>query len=362
MFENMTFELILEKMLEKVDDKFDKREGSIIYDALAPASVELTRAYIEMDTILNESFADTASREFLIRRASERGLSPYPATHAEIIAELTGDFTLKHGDRFNLDKLNYVYEGDTFKDNKNYYILKCESAGIIGNVDNGKLIPIENITGLEKAEVIDIFLYGEDEEDTEQFRQRYFDSINDLAFGGNIADYKQKVKAMDGVGGVRVYRADDWRGAGTVKIAITTAENTAPTEELINAVKEALDPTDYEGKGKGLAPIGHIVTVVGAERYNIDINVDIDINAGNNITYIENSVKEAINNYITDVNEIWEKTNSCIYISGIIAAVKAINGIIDVYNVTINNNKENLKINNDDIAVLNSININIREV
>lgn len=41
---------------------------------------------------------------------------------------------------------------------------------------------------------------GEDEEDTEVFRQRYMDSLNAQAFGGNRADYLEKVNAIPGRG------------------------------------------------------------------------------------------------------------------------------------------------------------------
>lgn len=40
MYENVTYEDILQRMLDRVPDSMDKREGSIIYDALAPAAVE----------------------------------------------------------------------------------------------------------------------------------------------------------------------------------------------------------------------------------------------------------------------------------------------------------------------------------
>ena len=70
MYEHITFDVILERMMDRVPNNIDKREGSIIYDALAPAAVELAQMYIELDVILNETFADTASREYLIRRAS----------------------------------------------------------------------------------------------------------------------------------------------------------------------------------------------------------------------------------------------------------------------------------------------------
>ena len=38
MYEDMTYEHILQGMLNRVPDDIDKREGSVIYDALAPAA------------------------------------------------------------------------------------------------------------------------------------------------------------------------------------------------------------------------------------------------------------------------------------------------------------------------------------
>lgn len=61
MFENKDFDSIMEEMLSQVSDKLDKREGSVIYDAIAPMAMELAQAYIDMDMIVNEVYADTAS-------------------------------------------------------------------------------------------------------------------------------------------------------------------------------------------------------------------------------------------------------------------------------------------------------------
>ena len=65
---DVTFNEILERMLSRVPNSFDKREGSIIYDALAPAALELQRVYIELNSILSDAYGDTASREYLILR------------------------------------------------------------------------------------------------------------------------------------------------------------------------------------------------------------------------------------------------------------------------------------------------------
>lgn len=90
-------------MLDKVSDTIDKREGSVIYDALAPAALELQLMYIELDVILNESFGDTASRKYLIKRAAERGLSPYNASKAILKGVFNIDIPI--GNRFRCLKL-----------------------------------------------------------------------------------------------------------------------------------------------------------------------------------------------------------------------------------------------------------------
>ena len=197
MYESQTFELILRRMLNRVPGDVDKREGSVIYDALAPAAAELAQAYIELDGILLETFADTASREFLIRRAAERGIRPEAATHAVLKGEFSMDVPI--GSRFSLDLLNYVV---TDKISSGVFRLRCETAGRVGNDQTGPLIPVDYIHGLTYARITELLIPGEDEEETELLRQRYFTSLDSKAFGGNIQDYKEKVNSIPGVGGV----------------------------------------------------------------------------------------------------------------------------------------------------------------
>ena len=61
MYEAQDFEEIATRMLSHVDDKFDKREGSVIYDAVAPTALELAFFYTCLDMVMDEVFADTAS-------------------------------------------------------------------------------------------------------------------------------------------------------------------------------------------------------------------------------------------------------------------------------------------------------------
>lgn len=82
MYEHISYEEILNRMMSRVSNKLDKREGAVIWDAHSPAALEIMALYIELERVINESFGDTASREFLIRRCAERGITPSPASKA----------------------------------------------------------------------------------------------------------------------------------------------------------------------------------------------------------------------------------------------------------------------------------------
>ena len=75
MFEHITYEELVQRMMNRAlesDNNLDSREGSLLFLAEAPAAVELQNMYIALDTVLNETFADTATRFYLIQRAKER--------------------------------------------------------------------------------------------------------------------------------------------------------------------------------------------------------------------------------------------------------------------------------------------------
>lgn len=79
MYEDQTYENILDRSLARVASDVDKREGSVIMNAIASVSAEHADVYIQLGNIVNNGYADTAVREFLILRCKERGIIPYEA-------------------------------------------------------------------------------------------------------------------------------------------------------------------------------------------------------------------------------------------------------------------------------------------
>lgn len=355
MYENQTFEVILARMLARVPDTMDKREGSIIYDALAPAAAELAQAYIEFDLMYKETFGDTSDGEYLTRRAAERGVNRLPASKAIRLGMFTGNsgaaFNPPIDSRFSGDELNYtVIE----KINDGQFKIECETAGKIGNEYIGVLLPIGYIPGLAVATLADILVPGEDEETDDSLRQRYFDSLNSQAYGGNTDDYKQKVNELPGVGGVKVYPV--WNGGGTVKLVIIDSDYNTPSFALIDDVQTAVDPESNQGEGLGLAPIGHVVTVVGVEEAEANIETNLTFQEGYTWPDVKPGIENVINEYFAEMRRTWaDAITLIIRISQIETRALNVTGILDIQNTKINGVQQNLVLDADQIPVLGEV-------
>lgn len=405
MFESYTQDALQDDMLERVDDKLDTREGSVIFDATAPAAFALAGFYINLDLLAGEVFADTASYYYLIKRAAERGLSPYMETAAILKMEVTPTSTpIALGDRFNLGDLNYIVTSLTDPDNGVYQV-ECETKGIIGNQQLGELLPIETaneLNDMESAELTEVLIPGEDMEDVEDFRERYFESFGAEAFGGNKKDYHDKISAMDGIGGCKVRRrwaggynpasmipsedVDTWFGqqssatvgaeayawltkvygaakaklltvGGTVEVVIINSEYKVPSSTLVNNVQTALDPTSTAGEGDGLAPIDHVVSVKGVDSLTVNVALTLEYKEGYSFAILEDSIKDAIDAYFLELAEAWETEDGLIVRgSRIEQKLLDIEGIVDVQETLLNGSTDNITLDGDTIPVRGTVN------
>ena len=148
MYEDQTYDIILERMMNRVSDKIDKRPSSPVYDLHSSTAIEFQILYIELEYLIKNSYGDTAAREFLILLAKDRGLSPEPATKAILQGEFTPTNIDVTGKRFNIGEINYVV---TEQITPGTYKVQCETEGVVGNQYLGDMIPMEYIDGLQTA-------------------------------------------------------------------------------------------------------------------------------------------------------------------------------------------------------------------
>lgn len=285
MFEENTFEMILNRMLDRVPDTMDKREGSIIYDALAPAALELQLLYIDLDTFLKEVFTDTADREYLIRRARERNVTPHDANSAVWKGRFApASLEIGMGTRFNADALNFVVQE---KLGEGMYKLACETPGSAGNDCLGQLIPVEYVNGLQRAELVELLEPGTDEEDTESLRKRYLTVLRKPSASGNIYDYYNWTMSCDGVGAAKIFPLAD--GPGTVKIVIANEEKSEAAPALCRQVKEYIEKQ---------RPIGATVTVTSAVVLPVNVMARVKLQNGRNLGEVQAAFSNALAEFL----------------------------------------------------------------
>ena len=78
MFEQHTYEALVKSALANVPNGIDKREGSMVFNGVAPSMAELAQLFIGLDFVFKATYLLTAPREYLIKRASDRNMAPSP--------------------------------------------------------------------------------------------------------------------------------------------------------------------------------------------------------------------------------------------------------------------------------------------
>lgn len=382
-FSDRNYEALMTETLGLINDIYDKRDGSMIYNAVAALMFEVAMLYTgALPFVFNETFIDTASRDGLIRRAKDISMEPWAATKAIHYAVFSG-VEVPKGTRFSCEDLNYfvipypdtgelIQEVDFEEEvdgviktvTRNAQLVQCETAGTISNNYTGTMVPIEYVEGLQKAELRHCLTPAEDEEDTEHFRARLIEARRSIAFGGNIADYRTKVLALEGVGQCKVYpvwnediqpaalipsaeaeeelnqiyegsgpypNAQAWveailpaaksgkltvGGAVRIVVAGVDAQHITIDEALRAKLQKEIDPV--AGEGYGIAPIGHVVSVVSATATPITVTLQMQFKTSNH--EVRAAVEEVIDQYFAALYTRWSNEDGLVIAPSILSA------------------------------------------
>ncbi|MCB8816139.1 baseplate J/gp47 family protein [Desulfosporosinus shakirovi] len=345
MYEAQTYELILKRMLERVDADLDKREGSIIYDALSPAAAELAQAYVELEINLKLFSAQTSSGDYLESRTADYGVTRKAATKVQRKALFFGkdDLPLEVavGSRFSIEQLNYR---TIEKISIGQYILECEVAGSIGNQNFGALLPIDYISGLVRAELSDILVPGADTETDYDLRQRYLQRVRQPATSGNTAQYRQWATEVPGVGDAKVFPL--WAGPGTVKLAIVDTEKQPASSILVNEVADYLET---------VRPIGAAVTVVSAAAKGINVSAAVILASG----YVIQAVTDAFSTALEVHLQEMAFTGAYVSYAKVGTLLLSTPGVIDYTSLTVNGSGANVALADEEIPVLGTVGLGV---
>lgn len=342
-FSKKTYANILAEQLSHVPDTLDRREGSIIQTALGPASWYIEGIYLDLETVWKNVYADTAGGEYLDMIGGLLGITRKPASYAA----KKGIFNVKVpiGSRFSaLTGSGYLtyrateYLGE--EDDGYTYKMQCEEAGEIGNGYTGQVIAVDYVTGLTSAQLTTLLISGTVEEEDEILRERFLIKARKPSTSGNKYDYYNWAMECPGVGAAKIFPLAD--GPGTVKVVIADENRSAASPSLIDKVKDHIEE---------LRPIGADITVVSAVEKAINIFARIKMENGLNLGDVQMLFHDALTEFL--------KTNafdvSYISLARIGNILLGVAGIEDFTRLSLNGIEENVKLNDEEIAVPGTI-------
>ncbi|WEV42945.1 baseplate J/gp47 family protein [Lactobacillus sp. ESL0684] len=372
-FEEHDVDYYLDEMLDAVPDDIDKREGSVIYDAIAPAALVMAQENLRMATIIKETYVKTADGEFLDYRAQERGTERYAATQTEVKAKITDSDgnsinNVQIGDQFaSIGETPIFYTVTQIYDDLTV-AMTADDPGTTPNGYLGQILPVTPNDELSWAEITEIIAPARDEETDDHLRARLLGSDDWIAYGGNVSDYLAMTNKISEVGATQVYPV--WNGAGTVKLVILNNNLMPANKELVKKVKNLVDPSDVEAQGYGIAPIDHQVTVVAPTALPVDIATNIQIDGQHGADVVKQQINDKLSEYFKNLRADWHvidpKTGRgyamTIYRSKILAQIMQIEGVVNATIPTLNGAAQDVQLvfNNDEsqLPILGKVTLN----
>lgn len=346
MYEDLTYESIMNAMFERISDKLDKREGSIIYDATAAVAYHLAAAYFRLENFPNLVMPDTSAGEYLGRIVKAYNLKRKDATNA--VREGVFDKELPAGSRFTTSgdaALVFTVKNLISNDEGIWkYEMECETPGKVGNEYIGSLLPVEYVKGLGNAELEGIVTAGTDEESDNSLRERLFAKVQRPSTSGNANDYYNWAMACAGIGAAKIFPLAD--GPGTVKVVVASDDRTAADDTLVTKVADYIEV---------MRPIGATVTVVSAREKTINVSAKVKLTSATSLGTAQNAFAELVDEYLQS-NAFNAEYISLARMGSLLMDVL---GVEDFSELQLNGGSANITLADEEIAVCGAVRLEV---
>lgn len=340
-------EEIHKRMIDGVDEEYDKTIGNFIWDITEAVAIEDMRLQEKAEDIESLMDIDNLEGDNLSRFVYQRtGINRKLATKSVTAVVISGaeSSVVTKGDLVGTDTLNFVVLEDAVIPISGSVTVQVQSEqfGIIGNVPANSINRFPaSISGLVDVYNPSAVTNGFEKETDDDLRQRYFDKLQRPGKAGNKYHYEQWAKEVVGVGGVRVIPR--WNGALTVKVVIIDSNQQIADEELRLKVFNHIEEE---------RPFGADVTVVSATGVPINISVTLTLLPD----YLEPNVILTIKKNITNYLKSLAFKSTFVSYARIGAEIIASEGVQDYQNLLVNLGTANIPISNEEVAIMGGIN------
>ena len=368
MFEDYTYERLLEDVLNNAPEDIDTRPGGIYYDAVSGILMKVAKLYTDLDLVAEMTTVATATGQALDVKASEYGITRLAATRAKYYVTFDGVMP-QIGERFYTDGKYFSLQEDTAA---GVYYLEAEIAGSGGNeiYKGTAAVPVNNIEGLTAATFGAIYESGNDEENDNNLRTRVQEKIAGPAENGNKQHYKTWCESIDGIGRARIFPL--WNGPNTVKAVLIDGTGKPCSTSKVAEVQNYIDPatkgytatidgkiyTVGDGLGEGVANLGAHFTATGAIPLAVTVTFSAELASGATKDAAEQEAAEAIEEYLKGlVLGTAEAADIVVRVSAIGAILSGLENILDYSNLKLNGAAKNITPGEDDVPVVGEVSI-----
>lgn len=336
---NKTYDEILQGMMDRVSDHIDKREGSVIYDALAPTAYFLAQQNFQLEHFPDLVFLDTAVGQYLDRVADAHNVVRKKATPAKREMVTSGAVAIES--RWAINDL--VYRVTSALEEGKLYEVECEIPGDIGNQFKGVMQPVSNVSGIT-TELTGIITAGTEQESDSELRERVYYVIQKPSTSGNRYDYYNWAMECDGVGAVKVFPLAN--GPGTVKVIVADANMSAADTGLIENVRSHIED---------LRPIGANVMVASVIERAVNISASIKLQEGMNLGVVQDAFRTELASYLR--KEAMDMTY--VSLARVGNLLLGTDGVEDYSNLLLNGVSGNVALSEEEIAVTGTVTLEV---
>lgn len=335
---------VLSRLIADIPSKYNTDAGSGIYEMLAAPAIEFEAAYGVIDSQLDGNLISTASGSDLDRLLNQLGYSRKGATYASGFVTITGtDGTaIPVGTLVARGRVLYeTTEEGTISSGSVTVGVRAKQPGASGNapIDEIDYFPVmpENLLSVTNSAAV---TGGTDEESDDDFRDRYLYFLDNPVTSGNVYEYEQWAREVDGVGAAKCYGL--WNGPGTVKVVIATAEMEPAGAELVAAVSSHIEEQRL---------IGPSVTVVSAESVSVDVSATLYTDGAYSIDAAKEAFVSTLSAYIKTVGF----SGGIIPYTMIGSFIQNLPGVNYYTDYTLSGGTDNLTLDEGEVAVIGTV-------
>ena len=345
LFDGLTPETILERILSRMDTDLQTREGSYAYDQAAPIAFEIWRALMTLRELIEAFYVNENSGPYLDEHAKLFAMRRREGTKAEAKLTVRGrDGTMvPAGTALFAEGLEFRTAADlTVRGGRAEGWVRAAEPGERYNLPEGTQYQfLRSIAGLEEAQVGPA-QGGADPESDKDLYERLDEKRKRPPTSGNESHYREWALSVDGVGAARATPL--WKGPGTVRVLIAGYDRRPVDEMVVDACAKYIESQ---------RPVGASVTVASAQAVPVNVSARVVLEAGASREAVAREFVSELDTYLAET--AFEEFT--VYAHRVGALLMGVSGVVDYRELTINGEVGNLELGTDGVPATGEVSL-----